>query len=145
MTTARANFADNLTPGFRDIFFQRFGKYPPEFPKIINELTSKQQYETDSYVVGFGSVPEKVEGVSVVFDDPQQGYDKRYTHTTYGMGFRITREMVEDDLYGKMRKMPSALARSMAITMEQDVANLYNNAFTSGTGGDGSNAEGILR
>src|SRR3990167_3624630 len=138
MATIRANFGDLLKPGFRDIFFQRYKKYPPEFPKIVNELSSSRQYEEDSYVAGFGSVPEKVESVSVTFDDPYQGYDKRYTHTTYGMGFRVSREMYDDDLYGKMKKMPSALARSMAITAEQDAANIYNRAFDSAyTGPDG--------
>lgn len=138
MSTVRASFGDLLKPGFRDIFFQKFKKYPNEMSKIVNELSSSRQYEEDSYVSGFGSVPEKVEGVSVTFDDPYQGYDKRYTHTTFGMGFRVTREMYEDDLYGKMRKMPLALARSMHITAEQDAANIYNRAFNSSyTGGDG--------
>ena len=139
MATVRASFADLLKPGFHDIFMQRLNKYPPEYPKIVNELTSKQQYEDDSYVTGFGTAPEKVEGVSVTFDDPYQGYDKRYTHTTFGLGFRVTREMYDDDLYGKMRKMPKALARSLAITTEQDVANIYNRAFNATyTGPDGS-------
>lgn len=139
MGTQRANFADLLKPGFHNIFMEKFKQYPPEYPKIVNELKSSQQYEDDSYVSGFGSVPEKVEGVSVVFDDPMQGYDKRYTHTTFGMGFRVTREMYEDDLYGKMKKMPKALANSLSITVEQDVANIYNRAFNgSYTGPDGS-------
>src|SRR3990167_4284951 len=138
MTAARASFADLLKPGFHDIFMERYKKYPPEYPKIANELTSKQQYEDDSYVSGFGTAPEKVEGVSVTFDDPYQGYDKRYTHTTFGLGFRVTREMYDDDLYGKMRKMPKALANSMAITTEQDVANVLNRAVNNSyTGGDG--------
>ena len=138
MTAARASFADLLKPGFHDIFMERYKKYPPEFPKIANELTSNRQYEDDSYVSGFGTAPEKVEGVSVTFDDPYQGYDKRYTHTTFGLGFRVTREMYDDDLYGKMRKMPKALANSLMITTEQDVANVLNRGFTSTyAGGDG--------
>ena len=56
--------------------------------------------------------PQKDEGAGIVYDDPVSGPTKRYTHLTYGMGFRVTREMWEDDLYGKMKKMPKALGRS---------------------------------
>lgn len=135
----RANHSDLLAPGFRMIFdANMFSGYPPEFPKIFNILTSERQYEDDSSISGLGTVPEKDEGVSITYDVPIQGYNKRYTHTTHGMGFRVTKEMWEDDLYGKMRKMPKALARSMSVTVETDAANVYNNAFSSSyTGGDG--------
>jgi len=115
----------------------KFNEYPPEWPKIFNRLTSERQYEDDSSVSGFGFVPEKEEGVGITYDDPIQGFDKRYTHKTYALGFRVTREMWEDDLYGKMRKMPKSLGRSMRITQETDMANVYNRAFNSSyTGGD---------
>lgn len=115
----------------------KFKSYPDEYTKLFNVLSSERQYEEDSSISGFGLVPEKAEGVGIFYDDPIQGYDKRYTHKTYGMGFRVTREMWEDDLYGKMRKMPKSLGRSMRISIEQDAANVYNRAFNSTyTGGD---------
>lgn len=138
MPSLRANFGDLLAPGFRMIFDQKFNEYPAEYPAIFNVLTSERQYEDDSSISGFGFVPEKTEGTGITYDDPIQGYDKRYTHKTYGLGFRVTKEMFEDDLYGKMKKMPKALGRSMRITMETDMANVYNRAFNSSyTGGDG--------
>lgn len=135
----RANFGDLLAPGFREIFdANMFAGYPPEFPKIFNVVTSERQYEDDSSVSGLGTVPDKEEGVGIIYDSPIQGYNKRYTHTTRALGFRVTREMWEDDLYGKMRKMPKALSRSMSVTVETDAANVYNRAFNSSyTGGDG--------
>src|SRR6185436_16344951 len=137
MPSLRSNFGDLLAPGFRAIFMDKFNEYPPEWPKIFNRLTSERQYEDDSSVSGFGFVPEKEEGVGITYDDPIQGFDKRYTHKTYALGFRVTREMWEDDLYGKMRKMPKSLGRSMRITQETDMANVYNRAFNSSyTGGD---------
>ncbi len=137
MPALRSNFGDLLAPGFRTIFQDKFNEYPAEWPAIFNKLTSERQYEDDSSISGFGFVPEKEEGVGITYDDPIQGYDKRYTHKTYGLGFRVTREMFEDDLYGKMKKMPKALGRSMRITMETDMANVYNRAFNSSyTGGD---------
>lgn len=138
MTALRSNFGDLLVPGFRAIFMDKFKSYSDEYTELFNILSSERQYEEDSSISGFGLVPEKNEGVGIFYDDPIQGYDKRYTHKTYGMGFRVTKETWEDDLYGKMRKMPSALGRSMRISIEQDAANIYNRAFSSSyLGGDG--------
>ena len=139
MTAIRANFGDCLAPGFRAIFFDKFNSYPDEYKEIVNVLTSDRQYEDDSSVSGFGLVPQKNESSGITYDDPIQGFNVRYTHVTYGLGFRVSREMWEDDLYSIMRKMPKALARRMRLTMETDVANLLNRAFsTSYLGGDGS-------
>lgn len=138
MTMQRANLGDLLAPGFREIFFQRFGERPPEYSEIFNMKTSKRQYEDDSYTTGFGTVPIKTEGASVTYDDIIQGFDRRYTHDTYGLAYRITEEMFEDDLYDIMKRLPDALGRSMRITIEQDGANFLNRAFNSTyTFGDG--------
>ncbi len=138
MVAQRANHGDLLAPGFREIYFQRFNSYPDEYTQFFNILGSVRQYEEDSTLAGFGTVPEKDEGSDITYDDPQQGFDVRYTHTTFALGFRVTREMWEDDLYGKMNKMPSALGRSMRIAIENDGANVLNRAFDSNfTGGDG--------
>ena len=138
MTAQRTNFGDLLAPGFREMFFERFDRNGTEYTQIVNMLTSGRSYEEDSSLSGLGAVPVKNEGQGIVYDDPIQGFDKRYTHDTYGMGFRVTREMYEDDLFGKMSKMPKALGTSMKYTMEVSAANLYNRAFSSSyTGGDG--------
>lgn len=138
MTSIRANFGDLLAPGFREIFMDKFGSYPDEYTKIFNVLSSKRQYEDDSSVSGFGLVPLKTESGGITYDDPIQGYNKRYTHSTYGLGFRVSREMWEDDLYGIMRKMPKALGKSMRLTIETDAANVLNRAFNNTyVGGDG--------
>ena len=138
MPSLRANFGDLLAPGFRIIHDEQFKRYPTEYTEIFNVTDSDRQYEDDSSISGFGFVPEKTEGTGITYDDPIQGYDKRYTHKTYGLGFRVTKEMFEDDLYGKMKKMPKALGRSMRISIETDAANVYNRAFNNSyTGGDG--------
>jgi len=138
MTAIRSSFGDLLAPGFREIFFNNFNQYPLEYTRIFNILESTRQYEDDSGVSGFGVVPEKDEGSGITYDDPIQGFNVRYTHRTFGLGFRVTREMWEDDLYNIMRKMPAALGRSMRISQEQDAANVLNRAFNSSyTGGDG--------
>lgn len=140
MTTQRSNFGDLLGPGFREIFFDYFKRYPDEYNKITNVQDMwDTQYMDEGGLSGFGTVPEKNEGTGITYDDPIQGYDKRYTAVTYALGFRVTREMWEDDRYNKMKKMPKALGTSMRHTIELDAANIYNRAFnTDYTGPDGS-------
>lgn len=133
----RTNFTDTLAPGFREIFFQNFGEKSPEYTELFNFHPSKRQYEDDSYVAGFGLVPIKTEGASVAYDDAVQGFDKRYVHDTYELAYRITQEMMEDELYGIMSRMPSALGKSMRATIETDGANQLNRGFNpSYVGGD---------
>jgi phage major head subunit gpT-like protein len=139
MTSLRANFTRLYIPGFRAMFFDQYNSYPDEYTELFNVLSSTRKFEDDAGITGLGSVPAKDESVGIFYDDPIQGYTVRYTHTTYGLGFRVSREAQEDDMYGPMRKMPSSLGRSMRYTIETDGANVYNRAFSgSYVGGDAS-------
>lgn len=138
MTTRRANHPDLLEPGLRDILFEKFDSYPEEYSVLYKVENSTTDDERESGLSGLGLMPTKGEGVGISYDDPLQGYDYTYTHVTYGLGFRVTREMMEDDRYGKIKRMPEALARSAHQTVEIIAANLFNRAFnTSYTFGDG--------
>lgn len=138
MTAMRATFGSLLAPGLRELFFDKFNNYPDEYTEIFNVDTSKRKYEDDYGVSGFGLVPQKAEGFGIVYDDPVPGFSKRYTHTTFGLGFRVTRELWEDDMYGVIKKMPKALGRSMRVSIEVDGANVYNRATNASyTGPDG--------
>jgi len=138
MVMQRADFADGMAPGLRKLFINKFGDKPLQYPELFNVNTSKRQYEDDSYVAGFGFLADKSEGDASTYDDAIQGFDKRYTHITRSLAYRISQEMVEDELYGTIAKFPKALAKSTRSTIETNAADIYNNAFTSGTGGDGS-------
>jgi phage major head subunit gpT-like protein len=133
----RANFGDLLEPGFRTIFFDQFQTLPTVYDKIFKVNSSSKQQEYDSSVSGFGQLVETTEGAPITYEDPIQGYDKSYVHKKYTKGFKITREMYEDDQYGVMAKMPKALASATNRTVETICGNIFDNAFTSGTGGDG--------
>lgn len=138
MTTFRENLPDLIADGLRTILFEKYNSYPEEYKKIYNIYESKKKEEKDSSVSGFGTMPEKPEGQSILYDDPIQGYDVTYTHVTYGLGFRVTREMWEDDQHNKIKKMPNALAKSARATVEQEAANIFNYGFVStyNSGGD---------
>jgi hypothetical protein len=102
-------------------------------------MNSTRAYEEDAEVAGLGKLVSKGEGVSVTYDDPMQSTNKqRYTHSAFGLGFRVTEELYADDLYGIIKKMPSSLARSAKQTTEVEAWGVLNNAFNAAkTGLDG--------
>lgn len=136
MTMTRGAFSNLLAPGFRKIVFETYKERPTEGDKLVNMNTSKRAYEEDFPVAGFGTLLAKAEGGAVTYQDAMQGTIKRYVWTTYGLGFRITQEMMEDDLYGIMgRKMSKALGRSARNNFEIVAHSPYNNAFSTSYAG----------
>lgn len=101
-----------------------------EGDKLVNKNTSKRAYEEDFPIAGFGTLQKKVEGGPFTYQDAMQGDAKRYTWSTYALGFRITQEMMEDDLYGIMgNRMSKALGRSGRNNAEIVMHSPFNNAF----------------
>ena len=89
---------------------------------------------------GFGSAPTKDEGSAIAYDQAQEAYTARYTHATVAMGFSLTEEAVEDNLYASLSaRYTKALARAMQHTKEVKGAAIFNEAFTGQVGGDGVN------
>ena len=140
MTINTSSFAKALYPGVNKWYGAAYDEYPVEYLKIFDKNSSKRNFEEEVGQSGFGLAVEKSEGGAISYDTARQGFTTRYTHVVYGLGFVITREMVEDDLYETIgKKKAQALAFSMRQTKEIVAANVYNRAFTAGyTGGDGS-------
>ncbi len=133
----RATFGDLLEPVFRKIFDDKFQEIDSMFPSIFHVNTSSKQDERDSAVTGFGYMVETDEGEQITYEDPIQMYDKRYVHKKYTLGFKVSREAYDDDLYNVMNKKPAAMARSARRTAEMHAASVFNNAFSSSyLGGD---------
>lgn len=130
MVMARGAFSNLLAPGFRKIVFETYKERAQEGQALTNKNSSKRAYEEDFNMAGFGTLPSKVEGGAVTFQDAIQGNTKRYTWTTFGLGFRITQEMLEDDLYGVMGgRMSKALGRSARNNAEIVMHAPFNSAF----------------
>lgn len=111
------------------IYGDAYKEYPEEYPGVFDIHTSSKNFEEIDSIVGFGLVPEKDQGKAVDYDDAFAGYSKRFTHTTYGLAFNVTRELWEDEQYGKIKKLPQALAKSVRQTVELSCANVLNRAF----------------
>lgn len=136
MTMVRGGFSFLLAPGYRKVVFETYKERPIEGRVLVNSNTSKRAYEDDFPIAGFGTLQTKVEGGSVRYADALQGTAKRYTWSTFGLGYRITQEMMEDDLYGIMgNRMAKALGRSGRNNMEIVLHAPFNNAFDTNFSG----------
>lgn len=132
MVMLRGAFSHLLAPGFRKVIFEAYKERPMEGTKLVNRQTSKRAYEEDHEMAGFGSLRLKPEGAPVPYEDLRPGITKRYVWSTYALGFRVTQEMMEDDLYGIFgNKMSKALGRSARNNAEIVMHSVFNNAFNT--------------
>ena len=134
-----ASFAKALWPGVNAWYGQAYDEYPVEWTKLFEKNSSNRKFEEDVGYSGFGLASVKSEGAPITYDSERQGFTARYVHVTYALGFIVTREIFEDDLYDVVgQKKAKALAFSMRQTKETVAANVYNRAFNSTyTGPDG--------
>jgi len=139
MSITTGNFPKALWPGVQSWYGMEYNSYEEQCKEIFETRSSRKAYEEIVGTSAFGLASVKPEGAAVAYDSAQQGFTNRFTHVTYGLGFIITKEMVEDDLYDVIAQQRSkALAKSMRITKETVAANVLNRAGTAGyTGGDG--------
>ena len=135
-----SSFAKLLWPGLNAIYGKSYNDYPEEWSKLFEKNTSDKAYEEDVGLSSFGLASVKNEGAPITYDTERQGFTSRYNHVVYALGFIVTREIYEDDQYGKVgAQKAKGLARSMRQTKEIVAANVYNRAFdTAYTGGDGA-------
>ena len=140
MTMNSSSFAKALWPGVNAWYGKAYDEYPAEWDKLFDKSTSSRAWEEDVGVSGFGLAKVKNEGASVEMDNEKQGFTTRYTHVVYALGFVITREAFDDDLYDIVgQRKAQGLAMSMRQTKEIVGANVYNRAFSSTyTFGDGT-------
>ena len=140
MAISRAQLAKELEPGLNALFGMEYERYEGQHAEIYDTEASDRAFEEEVMLSGFGAAPVKQEGSGITFDDAQEAYTARYNHETIAMGFSITEEAVEDNLYDRLAsRYTRALARSMAHTKQVKAASVLNNAFTAGAsaGGDG--------
>lgn len=132
MTTNRAGFANLLAPGLRKIFFDEYGERPLEYESIFNIETTKRKYEEDYQMGGLGAMPQKAEGQSIIYDDPLSGNTLKYIPLSWGLGFRITHEAYEDDLYGMLgKKMVAQLVKAAKYAQEVHAWGVINGGFAA--------------
>lgn len=140
MAISRSQLLKELLPGLNALFGLEYKKYENEDKEIFEQESSERSFEEEVKLSGFGAAPVKSEGSAIVYDTAQEAFVSRYTHETIAMGFSITEEAMEDNLYDSLSsRYTKALARGMAYTKQTKAASVLNNAFASSgyTGGDG--------
>jgi hypothetical protein len=139
MAISRSQLLKELLPGLNALFGLEYSKYGDEHAEIYETETSDRSFEEETKLSGFGTAPTKSEGAAIEYDTAQEAFTARYTHETVAMGFAITEEAIEDNLYDSLSaRYTKALARAMAYTKQVKAASLLNGAFSGTTYGDGS-------
>ena len=139
MAISRAQLLKELLPGLNALFGLEYKKYGEEHKEIFETETSERSFEEETKLSGFTAAPVKNEGAAIAYDNAQEAWTARYVHETIAMGFSLTEEAIEDNLYDSLSsRYTKALARGMAYTKQVKAAAILNNAFSGGpTYGDG--------
>jgi len=138
MAISRAQLLKELLPGLNALFGLEYKKYGEEHKEIFDTESSDRSFEEETKLSGFQAAPVKNEGSSIEYDNAQEAWSARYTHETIAMGFAITEEAIEDNLYDSLSsRYTKALARAMAYTKQVKGAAILNGAFAGTTYGDG--------
>jgi len=138
MAISRAQLLKELLPGLNALFGMEYSRYGEEHKEIYESETSERSFEEETKLSGFGQAPVKDEGSAISYDNAQEAFTARYNHETIALGFSLTEEAVEDNLYDTLSaRYTKALARSMSNTKQVKAANILNNGFSDTNGGDG--------
>jgi len=138
---SRAQLLKELLPGLNALFGLEYDKYDDEHAEVYDSESSERSFEEETKLSGFGAAPVKNEGSPIAYDTAQESFTQRYDHQTIAMGFSITEEAMEDNLYDSLSsRYTKALARAMSYTKEVKAMVPFNDGFTATTGylsGDG--------
>ena len=139
MAISRAQLLKELLPGLNALFGMEYKRYGEEHKEIYETETSERSFEEETKLSGFTAAPVKNEGSAIRYDNAQEAWTARYNHETIAMGFSITEEAMEDNLYDSLSsRYTKSLARAMAYTKQVKAAAILNNGFSSAfTYGDG--------
>ena len=141
MAVSRAQLLKELLPGLNGLFGLEYARYGEEHKEIYVTETSERSFEEETKLAGFGAAPVKNEGQAIAYDNAQEAFTARYNHETIALGFSITEEAMEDNLYDSLSaRYTKGLARAMAYTKQVKAAAVLNNGFTNSAqyyGGDG--------
>ena len=139
MAISRAQLLKELLPGLNALFGLEYARYGEEHKEIYETETSERSFEEETKLSGFSAAPVKNEGSAISYDNAQEAWTTRYNHETIALGFSITEEAIEDNLYDSLSaRYTKGLARAMAYTKQVKAASVLNNGFSAQyVGGDG--------
>jgi hypothetical protein len=139
MAISRAQLLKELLPGLNALFGLEYARYGEEHKEIYETETSERSFEEETKLSGFSAAPVKNEGSAIAYDNAQEAWTARYNHETIALGFSLTEEAIEDNLYDSLSaRYTKGLARAMSYTKQVKAAAVINNGFSAAyPGGDG--------
>ena len=139
MAISRAQLLKQLLPGLNALFGLEYQRYGEQHKEIFETETSERSFEEETKLSGFAPAPVKNEGSAIAYDNAQEAWTARYNHETIALGFALTEEAIEDNLYDSLsQRYTKSLARAMAYTKQIKAASILNNGFNPAfAGGDG--------
>ena len=145
MAISRAQLLKELLPGLNALFGMEYARYGEEHKELYETEKSERSFEEETKLSGFSAAPVKNEGQAIAYDNAQEAFTARYNHETIALGFSITEEAIEDNLYDSLSaRYTKALARAMAYTKQVKGANVLNQGFNGAyPGGDGVSLFGV--
>jgi hypothetical protein len=114
---------------------------PKHYSELFVEKMSDKNFVTTYGTWGFGLASSFGEGETPMYVNAGQSYRMLTSHLDYGLGFVITRNAIDDNLYMELaEKHTKGLFESMLQTKETVLWSLPNNGNTSSyTTPDGQN------
>lgn len=135
MAETRPKWVNALDPSFRAIFHETENSFESMYPQIFNVMTSNKAFEKDTALSGIGQLEVVGELESIPYEDATPGWDVTYVHKKFAKGRMVSQEMIDDEKYNMIQKLPKSLALAKMRTKEQAAADVLNYGFTAGGGG----------
>lgn len=127
-----ANWPYSLEPGLREVFYTGMSEKPMVYSEVFKVLTSGQAVERDLALSGMGIWGAVPDGTPITKDEMEEIARIAYTHVTYKKSFAVTKDLIEDELYGSINEGITLLGRGARARIETDAAGVFNNAFAGG-------------
>ncbi|KAB2839004.1 MAG: Mu-like prophage major head subunit gpT family protein [Roseovarius sp.] len=124
-------FFEDALPMLEELYYSTYGQYPDMIPVLANYKPATGWGKQTSEQTGVGFASMIPEGASVPYDDIAQGNKKTFTFVKWGIGVKVTEEMIEDDEWDQVSDIYRSMGASMHHTRQQIFFDNFNNGFTA--------------
>jgi hypothetical protein len=136
MAETRPKWVAALDPTFRAIFHETDEAWQPMYSRIFHVLNSNKAFEKDTAVSGIGQLEEVSELGAIPYEDASPGWETTYVHRKFAKGRMVSQEMIDDEKFNMIQRLPKSLANAKNLTYERAAADVFNYGFTAGGGGN---------
>ena len=133
------NFSLDLTPSVNQYFWSDKKPWVSIYDKFFNVQTTTERFKRFIIGSGLGIGAVKEEGAGGTYDESKEAWNIQTTQVTYSLGFKITREAMEDGhVIDQVEVCTRTCKSGMRVTEEIIHAQILNFLTDSGhLGGDG--------